>query len=332
MKFFVGSYTSLGGPGVCLMEAQNGRLSMLSACSIISNPIYLALSADRTALYASAAMLKGAKGAAASFRLENDHLSPLCIQPAGGDEVCHVALSPLEDYLYTANYASGSVTVFPVQDGYLFPREQLLRHKGGSGCVPDRQEAAHPHQCVFRPDSTELFVCDLGKDEIVIYSQGEESGLLIHTASISTPPGCGPRHLLFLHRDCFLLVGELDNRLMRYEFLRGAWTLVQTLPTLPANCDTASFAAALRHQGERVYVSNRGHNSIAVFHLGADRALSIEAYLPVHGDFPRDILILPDGSILSAHQKSGEVEWLSSDGERIAEVSVPAAVCLLAYE
>ena len=331
MRFFVGTYTSLGGPGVCLMEAKDGRLESLNTCRVIDNPNYLILSEDRKTLYASATMGPKGKGAVASFRVDDGRLTPLCIQPAGGDDVCHVALSADEDFLYSANYQSGSVSVFPVHDGYVFPHEQMFRHKGGSGVVADRQETAHTHQCSFRPGTQELFVCDLGKDEIFIYTQGEESGLLIHTSSIRVPAGCGPRHILFINENRFLLACELSNTVLRYEMHKDEWQLMQTLSTLPEGETAPNTVAAIRRFGDRVFVSNRGFNSVAEYIIKPGGALALEAIHSIKGDCPRDILPFTAKDILCANQVSGTVEWLSG-GSTIAEISVPGAVCLLAYD
>ena len=326
MRFLVGTYTNLGGPGVVMLEASGESLSFLGECRVIQNPNYLILSRDKTTVYASASMGAQEKGAVASFRLSGNTLSPLCIQPAGGDEACHVALSPDEDCLYSANNNSGSVSAFPVRDGYIFPREQLFRHRDGSGIVPDRQEAAHTHQCVFRPGTCEMFVCDLGRDEIFIYTPNEETGLLMHTSSISTPPGSGPRHLVFLNSARFLLATELSNELIEYCHAGDEWKPLRAFSTLPPDCASPSSASAVRVFGDTVFVANRGFDSVARFSLsGGLHPLDI---VPIRGHFPRDVMPLGESEFLTANQLSGTVEWILR-GKTIAEFPVKGAVCLL---
>lgn len=326
MRFLVGTYTNLGGPGVVMLEAANGRISLLSECRVIQNPNYLILSADKTAVYATASMGAAEKGAVASFRLNGKSITPLCIQPAGGDEACHVVLSPDEDFLYSANYNSGSVSAFPVRDGYIFPREQLFRHRDGSNVVPDRQKDAHTHQCVFRPGTDEMFVCDLGRDEIFIYTPNEDTGLVMHTSSVRVSPGSGPRHLLFLGSDRFLLATELSNELVDYRKTESGWTPDRTLSTLPLNCAVSSSAAAVRAFRNTVFVTNRGYDSVARF--SADNELRLLDIVPIQGHFPRDIMPLGENEFLTANQLSGTVEWVSN-GQTVCEFPVKGAVCLL---
>ena len=326
MRFLAGTYTNLGGPGVAALEAANGKLTYLDECRVVQNPNYLILSRDRTTVYAAASMGGGEKGAVASFRLNGTSLTPLCIQPAGGDDVCHIALSPDEDVLYSANYSSGSVSAFPVRDGYIFPREQLFRHRGGSGVVPDRQEAVHTHQCAFRPGTDEMFVCDLGRDEILIYTPDEETGLRMHTSTVRVSPGSGPRHLLFPSEDRFLLVSELSNQLTDYRRTEDGWTAVSTLSTLPPGCEKSDGAAAVRAFGDTVFVTNRGYDSVARFSsAGGIRLLDV---IPIQGRFPRDVMPLSSSEFIAANQRSGTVEWVK-DGRTVCELSVPGAVCLL---
>lgn len=329
MKFLIGTYTSLGGPGVCVAEAVSGHLSLISANGSVDNPNYLILSRDGKTVYTTASM-RGGKGAVAAFRFENGECVPLSIQPCGGDETCHLTLDEDEEFLYAANYNSGSVSVFPVRDGYIFPRAQLIRHKDFSGVVPDRQEAPHTHFCAFRPGTAEVFVCDLGADQVVVYTQESETGLLVKTGVIEAFPGTGPRHLSFDGPDRFYLVGELSSAVTRYEFEEGVWRAKETLSTLPENAP-ANTAAAIRCLGNDLYITNRGHNSVSVFRTNAAGAFTREGIFPLRGRCPRDILPLPDGSFLTANQKSGTVEW-SSPGEFIASLDVPGAVCLLSLE
>ena len=326
MRFLVGTYTNLGGPGVAMLEAEGGKIALLSECRVVQNPNYLILSRDRTTVYAAASMGAAEKGAVASFRLSGNSLSPLCIQATGGDDVCHVALSPDEDALYSANYHSGSVSAFPVRDGYIFPREQLFRHRDGSGVVPDRQESAHTHQCVFRPGTDEMFVCDLGRDEIFVYTPNEETGLLMRTSSVRVSPGSGPRHLLFLNSDRFLLASELSNELTDFRKTQNGWAAVSTLSMLPPNCERTSSAAAVRAFGNTVFVTNRGFDSVARF--SADGGLRLLDVIPIRGCFPRDVMPLGDLEFVTANQRSGTVEWVRN-GQTICEFPVAGAVSLL---
>lgn len=329
MKFLVGTYTNAAGPGAAIIEADAGSLSLISACRAIDNPGYLVITGDKKTVYAAASFGKDEKGAVASYRVNGDTLTPLSLQPTGGTSCCHVTLSQDERFLYASNYNTGSLAVFPVQDGYIMPREQLLKHTGASMAHPGRQESAHVHQAVFQPHSNRLFVCDLGLDEVVIYNQDEETGHLIREKSIPCAPGCGPRHLLFDGENRFYLACELSNEVMHFELVNGEWACLETLSTLPDSFTGENTVAAVRKYKNYLFISNRGHNSVCRFLIGKDGSLSGRIILPVSGNFPRDIWPLDKNSFLAANQYSGTVELI--EGSRTcAEIEVGGAICVTA--
>ena len=76
MKFLVGTYTNAGGPGAGILNYDKGALSLVSVCRAIDNPGYLVITGDKKTVYAAASFGKDEKGAVASYRLENDTLTP----------------------------------------------------------------------------------------------------------------------------------------------------------------------------------------------------------------------------------------------------------------
>lgn len=328
MKFLVGTYTNLGGPGAGIIEADTGRLRLISACRAIDNPGYLVITGDKKTVYAAASFGKDEKGAVASYRLEGDTLTPLSLQPTGGSSCCHVTLSEDERFLYASNYNTGNLSVFPVKDGYIMPREQLIKHAGASMTVCDRQESAHVHQAVFKPGSNLLFVCDLGLDAVVVYQQDEETGHLIRETDIVCAPGCGPRHLIFDGENRFYLGCELSNEVMHFEFADGEWRCVETFSTLPDDFTGTSSVAAVRKHNNYLFISNRGCHSACRFLIGRDGSLSEKTVIPVSGNFPRDIWPLDKNSFLAANQISGTVEFIKN-GKTSAEIEVGGAICII---
>ncbi len=328
MKFLVGTYTNAGGPGAGILDYDKGALRLVSACRAIDNPGYLAITGDKKTVYAAASFGKDEKGAVASYRLENDTLTPLSLQPTGGTSCCHVTLSEDERFLYASNYNTGNLAVFPVQDGYIMPREQLIKHAGASMAVPDRQESAHVHQAIFQPNSSRLFVCDLGLDEVVIYQQDEETGHLIRETSIPCAKGCGPRHLIFDGENRFYLGCELSNEVMHFKCIGGEWKCLETISTLPDGFEGKSSVAAVRKYKNYLFISNRGYHSACRFLIGKDGSLSDKTIIPVHGNFPRDIWPLDKNSLLAANQLGGTVE-LIENGKTTAEIEVGGAICVI---
>ena len=304
MRFYVGTYTRLGGPGIAVCDFTNESITCVEAVRDLEDPIYMILSKDGRTLFAVGCDAAG-EGVAASYRADNDHLTLLSKQYTSGHAACHLALSPDERFLYVANYLSGSVSVFPVNDGILDERIQLLEHHG-SGPNKERQEAAHTHQCVFRPDTDELFVCDLGTDKVVVYNQDRRSGKLSLQQEIAMPPGMGPRHLVFSDANSFYVTGELDNHVRRCVNTGGAWKIDGAIYTLPESYHGESLTAAIRLYGEMLYVSNRGHDSLCRIKLDRTGNMLEAVCTPTGGLFPRDFVPTEKG-MLFAHQDGGGI-------------------------
>ena len=311
MKFLVGNYTRLGGPGVALCELKGTALCLLDSNPVIEDPIYVILSADQKTVYVSGSDENG--GAVAAFDLSEGSLRFVSKQPTFGNAACHLTLSPDERYLYVANYVTGNLAVFPVDGTAIGACIQLIQHEG-CGPFPGRQECAHLHFVSFDPEDNHLlYAVDLGMDAVMIYRQDPETGLLTAQARIDAEAGLGPRHLIFHGADNMYLAHELGNMVSAYKRTNAGWELIHTLPTLPADWQGASTVAAIRIQNGRLYVSNRGHDSLAVYEITAGDALSPVGIYPTMGRTPRDFQLLPDGRILVAHQDSGDVSLLTFD-------------------
>ena len=89
--------------------------------------------------------------------------------------------------------------------------------------------------------------------------------------------------------------------------------------------------------GAYAYLANRGHNSLTRYAVEAGGArLRLLDTVPVAGDFPRQISLSPDGTLLfAANQRSGTVSVfrVDADSGRLRLVgrpfASPVAVCAL---
>jgi len=162
-------------------------------------------------------------------------------------------------------------------------------------------------------------------------------------------PGAGPRHLAF-HPVLPLafVVGELDSTLLTLGVDRSSGALEprHTVATLPADFVGASIGADVHvhPDGRHVHVSNRGHDSIATFQIGAgeigaaDEPLVPLGHVPTGGRTPRNFAVHPSGrSLLVANQDSGSIVELAIDpttgcpqpGRQIAEVPEPVCIAFV---
>ena len=228
--------------------------------------------------------------------------------PSGGAAPCHVSATTTG--VYVANYGSGTVTAYRLAEdgrfGGLVDRHQHL----GRG-VHARQDGPHAHCIVPGPDGRSVYAADLGTDRIHRYN-AVTGGTAAPFAPIDETPlsdGCGPRHLAFHPRESVaFVVGELNSTVsvLAVDPETGSLNRLGSVSTLPDDHDGNSIAAEVRvhPDGRSVYVSNRGHDSIAEFRFDdIDRRLVPSGHTPSGGRHPRNFAIHPSGrSMLVANQ------------------------------
>jgi 6-phosphogluconolactonase len=231
------------------------------------------------------------------------------------------------------------VGVLPIlTDGALGEMTNLVQHHG-SGPYVGRQEGPHAHSAIFTPDHLFAIVADLGIDELLVYAFDSQAGHLHMHTRATTRPGAGPRHMVFHPNGRYLYVAnELDNTVGVYEYdaARGELHERQVIKTLPPNAPESYVADIhISPAGDRLYVSNRGHESIAIFQIEADGRLPLVAILPCGGRFPRNFALSLDSRfLLVANQHSGELVVLSAQddtklfGAIIARAAVSGASCV----
>jgi len=238
----------------------------------------------------------------------------------GGAEPAHLEVDPTGQYLITANYTGGSISVHRLgPDGSIGERTDLIQHEA-HGDEP-RQERAHPH--MVRASSGELLVTDLGGDAIYRYRLTPQ-GKLMQEGVVPAPPGSGPRHLLSVG-DRTYVTAELTGQVLVY----GAdW---QLLGAVPASATTGhNQPSELVSDGRFLYVGNRGPDSVAVFEL--DGALPrYVTEVPV-GGWPRHIALDGD-QLYVANERSHSVTIMTISQEtgipapaRTINVPSPAVV------
>jgi len=336
MRFYVGTYTRIGGPGIAVCDLIENKLSLVSIANELGDPTYVILSKDKKRLYAvSSTSVDGEEGgAAAAYYIEGDKLILRSHYSTAGKSPCHLTCSPDERFLYVANYLSGSLAVFPITPFGIGRRIQLIQHTG-KGPHPTRQEGPHQHQVTFIEGTNLLCAVDLGIDAVVTYKQNPETGLLTFAGRMDCEPGLGPRHLAYgKDGNSAYLLHELGNAVSVLHRKGDSWVTVQTLSTLPEDWEGNSTAAAIRvsEDGRKVFASNRGHDSIAVYNIKEAGLLELEGIFTTGGKIPRDFDLLPDGKILAAHQEEGGVALLKLEGGKLAPCCEPlpikGAVCV----
>lgn len=295
------------------IDAESGKLSTPVVIADAKGPSYLALSHDGKVLYATAEV---AGGGVAAYRLADGKATFLNGQDTKGKGATHVSVDQTGKYLFAANYGSGSVACLPLQaDGSIGAASSFFQHEGTG---PNKGRQAGPHAHGIYPDAANRFVYvpDLGTDDVFIYRFDATKGTLTPTEPKSgrVAPGAGPRHLAFHPKGGFAYVCNemlLTVSTLTVDAATGALKEVQVLPTLPEGASAKGASTAeifCLPNGKALYVSNRGHNSLAVYAIGADGKLALIQHVLDVPAVPRGFGLSNDGQwLVCAGQKSGTI-------------------------
>ncbi len=324
MDFIVGTLTRLGGPGIARIRLTNDSLTCLWTDSRYTDPNWLVFGPNGH-LFAVSSDAKGEpKGCINELEVRAGGLRLLARQETGGSAPCHITFSQDGRFLLATNYGSGSLVVYPLSKGVLEPRIQLVQCKGHS-VHQVRQTAPHLHQITHIPSLSGYFcAADLGTDNLIVFQQDANTGLLMECYRLQIPAGEGPRHLTHGADGRSWLVTELGNKLYPIEFRPTEAVLGCGVATTETDCENAAAAIRLSVDERRAFVSNRGEDSIAVFSLSPFKKTEVWRNV---GKTPRDFVLLAQDRILAACQGEGVV--LLEKGCRIDMLPMPGAVCVL---
>lgn len=299
---------------------------------------------------------------------------------AGGTSTCYITLDKTCENMLVVNYWNATIAVFGVDKVSGVAKELRSVYDPNEGrpmkaradkhvnhsindasAQKERQSDPHSHAVILDPFFGKIaFVPDLGMDLIRQFRFDPAKGTLAPTGTVMSGPegrkALGPRYIEF-HPTlpvCYV-VNELSSEVSVFEFdlkaaeevISGAnaltLRLVQTVRTLPSGYpgDLNTCGRICVHSsGNYVLVSNRGHDSIAVFRVfkeGPRPGLLSVAYLQhTRGATPRHFQFDASGQwLVTANQDSdrigvfrfnlaiGKLDWTGHE----YEVPSPNFVC-----
>jgi len=271
-----------------------------------TSPSFLAVDPLHRTLFA-VNEVSGGNGAVASFSIDahTGALAFLSRVSSQGDGPAYVSTDRTGAFALVANYDGGTVAVLPVGAGGVLGAAVDVQDQGGT--------TANPHE--MRTDAANRFaiVPNKGLSTVSQYAFDAATGKLSGAHTLATAPGGGPRHFDWHPtRPYAYLIDEIDSTMsaLAYDAATGTLTKLQTLSTLPAGYTGTSTGAEVQvaPSGNFVYGSNRGHDSIVVFHVEGDGTLTLVADTPTLGQTPRHFQIEASGELLLvANQGSGNV-------------------------
>ena len=335
ISIIAGTYNQKGSEGIYTFAFDQSTQSFTAPKLIAKadNPSYLHI--NKGSLFT---VKEVGNGALDLYQPSPSGLEMVSSQRTLGASPCYISQSPSGEYIATANYMGGSISIFGVNDDGLTTEPQLLQHSG-RGPNKSRQEAAHAHWVQWSEDESQIYAVDLGIDKIIVYPFDSEAGVAGQGRdALTLSPGDGPRHMYFHpFKDFAYVLNELSNTISVANVLAdGSMSVAQTVDMLPKEFNGHSQGGHLyvNTEGTRLYASNRGHDSIVVYAIDQTGLLS---QIDIHssgGKWPRHFLVLEDqGLILVGNQESDQVVALKLDEDgkitgSLAELSLPQVTFL----
>lgn len=312
------------------------------------NASYLALSssADGTGVPVIYAVSENGGESGVSSFADNIEMSLLSYCGGTGADPCYILVCESEtfpdgQYVMTADYSGGSVSVFSTSGGRIDSLVQQIRFSGG-GPVAGRQESSHIHQLKFVPDTIRehlgikgewLLASDLGADKIRLLelcrtsscAESRSDGTsfpqplsVVEALDICCGAGSGPRHMEFNEsRNQLYCVTELSGELIVYDISSDDGKPVFKERQRILADETRAGGSAdihLHPSGRFLYTSHRlSNDGIAVFSVADSVSRTGYVRTSLH---PRNFTITPDGSkMLVACRDDKVVTVYDIDGE-----------------
>ena len=150
----------------------------------------------------------------------------------------------------------------------------------------------------------------------------------------------GPRHMAFHPaKPQVYIINELNSSITQasYDPQTGLLKQHSTISTLPQDFEGVNYCADIHisDDGNYLYGTNRGHNTVAMFSIQEDGSLESLGHESVRGDHPRNFLI-SGNQLLVANQNTDNIVVfdIQEDGllEFKYEFKINTPVCLRIVE
>lgn len=354
VRLYIGTFSVRGSEGIYVYDwdLNTGQFQEIQTLSGRESPSFLTIHPNGKYLYSAnrEGIVEGENwGSVSAYAIDQatGKLSVLNDRSAFGAGACHVNTDHTGRLLYVSNYGEGNFTVYPILENGRIGENKYNFQYEGRGPNANRQEKPHLHSAMPSPDNRYVFAADLGTDRLYAYRVKARRAKLkpAKTPWVEIEPGGGPRHFTFHPNGKWVYVAEeLSAHVTAFQYNagRGAMRKIQRLSTLPEGYDDPSFCADIHvhPNGRFLYVSNRGHNSLAIYRIDQQTGrLSLIDTPGVEGNWPRNFLISPDGRwCLVANERSDNIAVFSIDGESGKltftgrELNIPSPVCLKALK
>ena len=328
------------GKGIYICSIEDGLIKVETSVEV-RNPSFVCIDEDNRKIYAVNEMkeyLNEFGGGVSQFSYdEKGNMTLEKTFNTGGTDPCHIIVSPDKKFISIANFASGAVSTFGLDESGSINTERHVYQHVGNSVHPKRQLGPHAHSTIFDRDGKYMFVPDLGIDTVKAYTFENGQIKPCPSKDLVVAPGNGPRFGEFDSTGKnFYLINEIGSRVEHYAYNDGVMTFKDGINTLPKGFPKEDNICSDLHitpNGKYLYASNRGHDSIVVCDILNDGSLSIKETIECGGKTPRNFAIDPSGKYLLVGNQDSDIIVafeIKNDGglEKISSFEIGSPVCI----
>ena len=309
--------TTSGSKGIHAwrFDSKTGALTPIGVVAETVNPAHVWVSPGDRFLYAvnwSTGDAAGDTVSAFAIDRKTGALTFLNKVSSHGESPNQIVVDPTGRIAMTVTYNGGTVTAFGIQpDGRL--TEAIYTEKHAGTPLSPKQPGPRAHGVVFSQDGRWAYVAQLGLDRLYTYRIDPAA----RKVTPAEPPfvtmpagGSGPRRLQLHPSGKFLYVNhETDSQVSVFTVDGANLTHMQTLSTLPADYKGNNSTAEIQidHRGIWLYVTNRGHDSLAHYAVDFGKGtLKLVGHVPSGGRTPRNVTMDPTNQYVVAANQNGD--------------------------
>lgn len=344
---YFGTYTDGAARGIYAWRFQpaTGKLTEIGLVAETPNPAFIVATPNGRYLYAvnwkgDERDKQGDTVSAFVIDHKTGKLTLLNRVTSKGEMPTNLTTDHTGKTLLQVSYTGGNIAGYRIEaNGKLSEPTTYFEHRGKS---VHQVNGPHSHGVIVSPDNKHAFVGEVGLDQVRSYSLDAAKAVLTPSDPpfVTVKPGTAPRHLAFHPSGKFLYTNDESRPAVTvFQVNGGQLKEIQEVPAIPPDFTGRNATAEIQidRKGRFVYVSNRGHDSIAVFSVDQSTGfLTPVQHASTQGKTPRNFSLDPTGEYLfAANQNSDTVVQFKVDPDTGKltptgrPIQVPKPVCVL---
>ena len=299
--FYVSSFGKNSNKGIYIVhfDENSDELSIVQHIVTKDYPSYMVIKDNNLYITYKNANRSSDGGGLGRFAIYKDELIINNNFASNGRSYTHLCISDNSRYLFAANYQVGSTASYLLENGHIKEKIGAIHHIGLGPDLLKRQTGPHCHYVGISPDKEFVYAVDLGADKVIMYKYYDGKLEEDSNHNLNVVPG-------------------------------------QVLHTTPRHFHGFSSASAIRlsKSGKHLFVSNRGHDSIALYRVNQETGKITLLYMVHTGKTPRDFNFISSKYLIVGAQDDDEIELFKFNEEKeelirtAITLAIPSPVCI----